>query len=72
MWMGLRRHAILTTILPMPYPRLYGPCAAREIGADEGSDAFDRIVERMARTKAKPEGGKPATKRRGAGRRCQS
>jgi hypothetical protein len=29
--------------------------AARELGADENSDAFDLIVDEMAKTKPKPE-----------------
>jgi hypothetical protein len=32
--------------------------AARELGADEGSDAFDRIVEEMARSKSDKSAGK--------------
>jgi hypothetical protein len=29
--------------------------AARELGADEGSDAFDRIIDAMTKTKPKSE-----------------
>jgi hypothetical protein len=29
--------------------------AARELGADESSDAMERIIDQMARTKPKPE-----------------
>ncbi len=33
--------------------------AARELGADQESDAMDRVVKEMARTKTAPRGTKP-------------